>query len=358
MTVELLNICDNLIKNNKVLKYETIVDKLANFINDDSTINEVLKYFNSKNVTIIMPEAELENNSNITTELNTNDTVKWYLSNIAPTSRVLTAEEEKELCAAAQSGDICARNKLICHNLRLVVKVAKKYSTIPGLDIMDIIQSGNLGLMKAIDNFDISLGYKFSTYAIWWIRQAILRSIANDSRNIRIPVHASEMLKYIHKARDTIIVESGQNPTYADIADYMNEHNLVPGNKLISEKSVRTYINVCDASNTVSMSTPVSQDDEDYLIADCIPDETENIEKYSYDIAEAEYCQYIFDKYLSKREQDILKKRLGINCNEPMSLKQIADIYNLSRERIRQIERQAKRKFYVGYRLQEKLADS
>lgn len=280
------------------------------------------------------------------------DGVSYYLKEVAKEqTSLLTADEEKELCIKAQNGDLQARNKMVTFNLKLVVSIAKRYSNLNyNLDFSDIIQSGNIGLLKAIDKFDPNKGFRFSTYATWWIKQSITRALADEGRTIRIPVHAVEQLRYIKKAIREINDEKGNDslPEYETIANYCNEHGYVVKSGIKDRKLnadiVKLYMRLYHESDTVSMYIPVGEDEETTL-GELIPDATNmSTESYVEQKDLRDKFNYVFDNHLSKREADILKLRFGFNGNEPMTLEQVGQIYGITRERVRQIEYKAKQK--------------
>lgn len=266
------------------------------------------------------------------------DSVRLYFTSITRYT-VPTKEEEVALFKRIEAGDQQAKQEIINRNLRLVVSVAKKYVS-NGVAFLDLIQEGNLGLMKAVTKFDYHKGYKFSTYAIWWIRQSITRSIAETGRTIRIPVHMVEKVNRIKRAQRSLCVELGREPTDEEVADAIGI-------------SMETYMQ-CSAylaSATVSLDTPIGNEDDDMLIGDMIPDRNnmtieESAEKTALQKEIAESM-----KVLTERERTILSMRFGMNGYEPMTLEQVGNIMGVTRERIRQIEAKALRHLrYVAKR--------
>lgn len=266
------------------------------------------------------------------------DSVALYLKSIGQFD-VPTKEEEVVLFTRLERGDKTAEREIINRNLRLPVSVAKKYVS-SGLPFLDLIQEGNLGLMKAVTKINYHKGYKFSTYAIWWIRQSITRSIAETGRTIRIPVHMVEKVNRIKRAQRSLCVELGREPTDEEVADAIGI-------------SMETYMQ-CSAylaSATVSLDTPIGNEDDDMLIGDMIPDRNnmtieESAEKTALQKEIAESM-----KVLTERERTILSMRFGMNGYEPMTLEQVGNIMGVTRERIRQIEAKALRHLrYVAKR--------
>lgn len=278
----------------------------------------------------------------------TTDLMRAYLHDIESAGPLLTPEEEFELARRCRKGDTDAKNTLVEKNLRLVLSIAKHYMISSSqLDFMDLIQAGNIGLIKAAEKFDPDRGFKFSTYATWWIRQSITRTLADTGTTIRIPVHAVEQIRYIKRAYNEIQLEKetegiyGYIPNYDEIADKCNEKGYVVRggrqDKVLSAAEVERYTKLSEGTNIVSMFTPIGEE-EDSFLGDFIPDNTQNVEETVYHGALAEIFDDIFKNNLTKREADIIKKRFGFYGNETMTLDQIAKQYGLTRERIRQIE--------------------
>lgn len=359
MNTTLVKKFDELIKN---LSDDDIViyDDIVNLISEDEkipSVEEITKYFGDRGITVIVPEfndseedEELENSnlneSKLDLSVQDYDSVGIYMNSI--NQRLLTPEEERDLCLKAKQGDIKARNELVSHNLKLVISIVKKYHhSTKTLDFLDLIQAGNIGLIKAVEKYNPDLGYKFSTYATWWIKQSIIRSMADEDRTIRLPVHMVEQLNYINKATRLLKLELNRGPTYKEIADYLNEHNmLVTKNRNpITSSEVEKYVTLGNNGNTVSLFTPVGTEDDDSVLGDFIPDNSQDTEETSIVKSMQAICNNIIDTYLSEREADVLRKRFGFDGYAPMTLEQIAKQYGLTRERIRQIEEKAKRKF-------------
>ena len=256
------------------------------------------------------------------------DSVKQYMKEIGQFP-VMEPEEELVVATRLIEGDATAKDEMIERNLRLVVSVAKKYvGRSPdgqGLDFLDLISEGNGGLIKAVDKFQPSMGFKFSTYATWWIRQAITRAIADQSRTIRLPVHMTEQNYKINKARQALEQVLGRDPTEDEIAEYMHQ----PVKKIHQILSVPTA--------NVSLSTPIGED-EDTSLQDTIRASADADPAVSSDktMLKAQ-LEEAMDR-LTQREREILKLRFGIDERKSYTLEEIGLRYNLTRERIRQIE--------------------
>lgn len=403
MNAQLKKKCDKLITQaeNGTLLYGNIINEIAknkDLLRYSTTIPNAMSYIRSKGITIVMPEIKETDNTNelldseviiadglseeamaaieeeaieMTTEIEPTDDelreieaepnvryydtddVKQYLRDISALhDRLLTTEEEKELAIQYRNGDNNAKALLIEYNLKLVVSIAKHYmyaSSTTILSFNDLIQNGNLGLIKAVDRFDPDRGFKFSTYATWWIRQSITRALVDDGRTVRIPVHAAEQLRYIHRAiKELQSKSSSENmPEYEDIAALCNKNGWVvkntSNNKIITPEKVKEYLQYSDMTSMVSLNIPVGED-EDSFLGDFIPDVTQNIETEAERRDMAEKFEYIFNKYLTPREAGVLRMRFGFNGQECMTLEEVGKIYGVTRERIRQIENKAKLK--------------
>ena len=274
-------------------------------------------------------DEELVDPSDLAVEFNLDDPVRMYLKEIGQIP-LLTAEEEVELAKRVTEGDQTAKNKLTEANLRLVVSIAKKYSG-RGLHILDLIQEGNTGLIRAVDKFDWTKGNKFSTYATWWIRQAITRAIADQARTIRVPVHMVEVINKATRCNRKLVQELGREPTVEEIAAELK----LPVEKIIEAN--RT------AADTLSLDTPVG-DEEDTSIGSFVEDErTPGPADATSNALLAEALKEILDT-LTEREADVLRMRFGMYDGRNHTLEEVGRIFNVTRERIRQIENKAIRK--------------
>lgn len=258
-----------------------------------------------------------------------NDPVRMYLKEIGVVP-LLSNEEEKELAIAVENGDLEAKQRLAEANLRLVVSIAKRYVG-RGMQFLDLIQEGNMGLMKAVDKFDYSKGFKFSTYATWWIRQAITRAIADQARTIRIPVHMVETINKLVREQRNLLQELGQDPTPEQIAERMG----------MTPDKVREILKI--AQEPVSLETPIGEEDDSHL-GDFIEDEViENPVDYTTRVVLREQLDEVLDT-LTDREENVLRLRFGLDDGKMRTLEDVGKVFNVTRERIRQIEAKALRK--------------
>ena len=276
-----------------------------------------------------LDEEDLVDPVDLAAEYSLDDPVRMYLKEIGQV-KLLSADEEVELAKRIAEGDQAAKNKLTEANLRLVVSIAKKYSG-RGLHILDLIQEGNTGLIRAVDKFDWTKGNKFSTYATWWIRQAITRAIADQARTIRVPVHMVEVINKATRCNRKLVQELGREPTVEEIAAELN----LPVEKIIEAN--RT------AADTLSLDTPVG-DEEDTSIGSFVEDErTPGPADATSNALLAEALKEILDT-LTEREADVLRMRFGMYDGRTHTLEEVGQIFGVTRERIRQIENKAIRK--------------
>ncbi len=266
-----------------------------------------------------------EDSKNLTMD----DPVKVYLKEIGKIP-LLTSEEEIDLAMRIGQNDKAAKHRLEEANLRLVVSIAKKYSG-RGMQFLDLIQEGNLGLIKAVEKFDYTKGFKFSTYATWWIRQAITRAIADQARTIRIPVHMVETINKVKKANSQLLHQFGKEPSAEDIADLLD----MPAEK------VREIMRV--SQEPVSLETPIGEEEDSHL-GDFIPDEDAMapVDAASQTLLKEEIANAL--NTLTPREAKVLALRFGLEDGHPRTLEEVGAEFNVTRERIRQIEAKALRK--------------
>ena len=282
-----------------------------------------------KNNELNMVERTDFNELQLGEEAGIDDPVKLYLKEIGKIE-LLTPEEEIELAKRIEKGDEEAKAKLMKANLRLVVSIAKRYVG-RGLLFLDLIQEGNLGLLRAVEKFDYRKGYKFSTYATWWIRQAITRAIADQARTIRIPVHMVETINKLMRVSRDLVQELGREPTPAEIAEKMG----------LSEQKVKDILKV--AQEPISLETPIGKEEDSHL-GDFLPDEDSPAPpKVASNILLREHLEELLSG-LSERERNVLKLRFGLEDGHPHTLEEVGKKFNVTRERIRQIEAKALRK--------------
>ena len=258
--------------------------------------------------------------------------LKIYLNNISK-FRILTKEEEKDLFAKAKNGDSKAREEIINCNLRLVVAIAKKYQA-QHLQLMDLIQEGNLGLIEAYNKYDVSMGYKFSTYATWWIKQNIGNAISNKNDMIRKPVYLKESIAKMKKVARQIEMHSGNSASVEEIANAMK----------ISKKTVENMQKVINNSQVISIETPLNNETNDTLQDFIADDESETQEEIVSKKDSIRFILNIIDKTLTPREKDVILMRMGFISGEEETLQAIGDKLGLTRERVRQLESQALKK--------------
>jgi len=274
-------------------------------------------------------EEEIADTDALADSFSTDDPVRMYLKEIGKVN-LLTSEEEVELAIRMSEGDEEAKRRMAEANLRLVVSIAKRYVG-RGMLFLDLIQEGNLGLIKAVEKFDYTKGYKFSTYATWWIRQAITRAIADQARTIRIPVHMVETINKVIRVSRQLLQELGHDPSAEEIADEMN----MPVDK------VRDILKI--AQEPVSLETPIGEEEDSHL-GDFIPDEdaSEPSEAASFTLLKEQLMSVLGT--LTPREEKVLRLRFGIEDGRTRTLEEVGKEFNVTRERIRQIEAKALRK--------------
>ena len=322
-----------------VLTYKEIVELLGDIELDSEQFNRILDTLSSLNIDVIkdepMPEPDLANQEeeeidiSVPEGISIDDPVRMYLKEIGKVP-LLSADEEIELAKRMEEGDIEAKRRLSEANLRLVVSIAKRYVG-RGMLFLDLIQEGNLGLIKAVEKFDYRKGYKFSTYATWWIRQAITRAIADQARTIRIPVHMVETINKLIRVSRQLLQEYGREPLPEEIAAEMG----------IPEDKVREIIKI--AQEPFSLETPIGEEEDSHL-GDFIPDDDAPApaDAASFMLMK-EQLMGVLDT-LTQREEKVLRLRFGLDDGRQRTLEEVGREFNVTRERIRQIEAKALRK--------------
>ena len=308
---------------------EEINDKLGRLDLDITEMENVYNRIKQAGVTIEEAPSLDEKLALDTLDSATDDSVKMYLKDIGQVP-LLTSEEEKDLAERMSKGDEEAKKRLSEANLRLVVSIAKRYVG-RGMQFLDLIQEGNLGLMKAVDKFDHTKGFKFSTYATWWIRQSITRAIADQARTIRIPVHMVETINKTGRVVRQLMQTLGREPTPAEIAEEMG----VPEEKVIEIQKI--------AQDPVSLETPIGEEEDSHL-GDFIEDNSaaSPAEKAESRMLREQLLQVL--DTLTPRENEVLLMRYGLRDGRPKTLEEVGKEFNVTRERIRQIEAKALRK--------------
>lgn len=346
-------------KGRKTLSYTEISDRLGDIEIDKDQMDEIYDALMGRGIEVTMdnepddielmeieddevddpevdaviaenPDAkEIDLEATISKNIAVDDPVRMYLKEIGKVP-LLTAQEEIDLAKRMEEGDEYAKQKLCEANLRLVVSIAKKYVG-RGMLFLDLIQEGNLGLIKAVDKFDWTKGYKFSTYATWWIRQAITRSIADQARTIRIPVHMVETINKLIRVSRQLLQEEGREPTPDEIAEEMG----------ISVEKVREILKI--AQEPVSLETPIGEEEDSHL-GDFIPDDDAPApaEAAAFSMLKEQLVDVLGT--LTEREQKVLKLRFGLEDGRARTLEEVGKRFDVTRERIRQIEAKALRK--------------
>ena len=318
------------------ITYEELAEALKGLDVDNDSLDELYNDLIENKIEIIGEDEEEDageeivlNDAEITKDININDPVRMYLKEIGRIS-LLTPEEEMELSIRVANGDEEAKNRLAESNLRLVVSIAKRYVG-RGLLFLDLIQEGNIGLMKAVDKFDYDKGYKFSTYATWWIRQAITRALADQARTIRVPVHMVETINKMARIQRQLTLELNREPTEEEIAKKMG----------ISVEKVRDVIKI--SQDPVSLETPIGEEDDSHL-GDFVKDiNAMTPEEYATNEILKEEIKAVLET-LQEREQEVLELRFGLIDGTSHTLEEVGKRFNVTRERIRQIEAKALRK--------------
>ncbi|HHW56973.1 MAG TPA: RNA polymerase sigma factor RpoD [Clostridia bacterium] len=324
-------------KKTGMLTYNEIMDSLEEIDLNPDQIEKVYDAFEDMGIEIVgeeprqeeITEEDLDLDLSLPEGISIDDPVRMYLKEIGKIP-LLTPEEEIELAKRIEQGDEEAKKRLIEANLRLVVSIAKRYVG-RGMLFLDLIQEGNLGLLKAVEKFDYRKGYKFSTYATWWIRQAITRAIADQARTIRIPVHMVETINKLIRVQRQLLQELGREPTPEELAKEMG----------MPEEKVREIMKI--AQEPVSLETPIGEEEDSHL-GDFIPDEDAPApaEAAAYTMLK-EQLMDVLDT-LTPREEKVLRLRFGLDDGRARTLEEVGKEFNVTRERIRQIEAKALRK--------------
>ncbi len=322
-----------LAKKTNEINEEDIANKLVKHELTPEIMAGIISMFEDEGIKVVPAEDVIvkdEDLKDIISNVKVDDPVKMYLKDIG-TVQLLTSEQEVELAKRILENDAHAKAELIERNLKLVVSIAKKYVNRSSMQFLDLIQEGNLGLVKAVEKFDYTKGFRFSTYATWWIRQAITRAIADQARTIRIPVHMVETIHKLSRVSKQLMQELGRDPSTAEIAERMG----------ISEQRVNEIQKI--AQDPVSLESPVGEEDES-KIGDFVEDDSfkSPAESAAQDILKAQLLAVI--ETLTPREQKVIRLRYGLDDNHPRTLEEVGKEFNVTRERIRQIEAKALRK--------------
>lgn len=327
-------------KEKGMITYEALANALKGLELDAEALDDLYNAFSENNIAVVSEDEAGEDSDNasekillddssITKDLTINDPVRMYLKEIGQI-KLLTMEEELELADRIGEGDELAKATLAEANLRLVVSIAKRYVG-RGMLFLDLIQEGNIGLMKAVEKFDVTKGYKFSTYATWWIRQAITRAIADQARTIRVPVHMVETINKLARVQRQLTLELNREPSEEELSEKMN----------ISVDKIREIYKI--SQEPVSLETPIGEEDDSHL-GDFIKDERNmSPEEYATnEILKDEISDVLLT--LTEREEKVIKLRFGLEDGKSRTLEEVGQMFGVTRERIRQIEAKALRK--------------
>ena len=328
-------------KEKGVLTYEELAESLKGLELDADSLDELYNAFHDNNIEIISENFEDEDDSDdaddeisiedvaLPKNASINDPVRMYLKEIGKIS-LLSLDEELALSKRVEEGDEEAKRLLAEYNLRLVVSIAKRYVG-RNLSFLDLIQEGNIGLMKAVDKFDASKGDKFSTYATWWIRQAITRAIADQAKTIRVPVHMVETINKLKRIQRQMTLELNREPTEAELAKKMKT----------TEEKVREIFKI--SQDPLSLETPIGEEDDSHL-GDFLKDESSmSPEEYAINEVLKDEIEEVLCT-LTPREEEVLKLRFGLKGGTCHTLEEVGNMFGVTRERIRQIEAKALRK--------------
>ena len=307
----------------RLLKHEASADEIKEVI--DALTKANIKIIKAEN-----PDVEKENFDDLVSQVSVDDPVKMYLKDIGKVP-LLSSDEEIDLAKRMLDGDEYAKAKLSEANLRLVVSIAKRYAGRTSMQFLDLIQEGNIGLLKAVEKFDPTKGFRFSTYATWWIRQSITRAMADQARTIRIPVHMVETIHKLTRVKRQLLQELGRDPTQEEIAKAMD----------VSEEKVAEIQKI--AQEPISIETPVGEE-EDSKMADFIEDDSvKSPVEVATQILLREQLLGVIET-LTPREQKVIRLRYGLDDSHPRTLEEVGKEFNVTRERIRQIEAKALKK--------------
>ena len=328
----LLTILDQLIEkaqlDNHVLEKQVIMKELAPLSLSQSEVDRAILYLENKDIFILEEETEIKQAAS-DSDGSLDDAVHTYLKEIGR-YELLTQEEEQELAKRVAEGDPYAKERFINANLRLVVSIAKKYMG-RGLSFLDLIQEGNIGLMKSVDKYEYQKGFKFSTYATWWIRQSITRAIADQSKTIRVPVHMVELINRVAKAQKQLTLDLGHEPSEDELSEYLD----------IEPKKVREALKL--TKDTISLDTPVG-DEENTSIGDFVQDSSAIApEASAIEEIRNHYIRVALDS-LTDRERFVICMRYGLIDGTSHTLEEVGKEIGVTRERIRQIEAKALQK--------------
>ena len=300
-------------------------------------LDELYNLFNENNIRILSEDDDNDEDGGkllldddvLTKDLTINDPVRMYLKEIGQI-KLLTMDEELKLADKIAAGDELAKSTLAEANLRLVVSIAKRYVG-RGMLFLDLIQEGNIGLMKAVEKFDVTKGYKFSTYATWWIRQAITRAIADQARTIRVPVHMVETINKLARVQRQLTLELNREPSEEELAKKLNT----------SVEKIREIYKI--SQEPVSLETPIGEEDDSHL-GDFIKDERNvSPEEYATNELLKDEISSVLET-LTEREEKVIRLRFGLDDGKSKTLEEVGQIFGVTRERIRQIEAKALRK--------------
>ncbi|MEH7010093.1 RNA polymerase sigma factor RpoD [Neobacillus niacini] len=332
-------------KKTGVLAYDDIAERMANFDLESDQMDEFYEFLGDQGIELVGESDEEDpnpkqlakgdddefdlNDLSVPPGVKINDPVRMYLKEIGRVD-LLSAEEEIKLANRIEEGDEEAKRRLAEANLRLVVSIAKRYVG-RGMLFLDLIQEGNMGLIKAVEKFDYRKGFKFSTYATWWIRQAITRAIADQARTIRIPVHMVETINKLIRVQRQLLQDLGREPTPEEIGEDMD----------LTPDKVREILKI--AQEPVSLETPIGEEDDSHL-GDFIEDQdaTSPSEHAAYELLK-EQLEDVLDT-LTDREENVLRLRFGLDDGRTRTLEEVGKVFGVTRERIRQIEAKALRK--------------